>query len=124
MTVILTGCGWLIGIGNLLKSIIFVLFTVLCLLGDTSVITRYLGHKKRSLSIILAAWYGFTFGLLTLLGMLLDQRSVAFSWAYRLSVVGVVCFGTFLFIILMLPISKAFLSFWQRNFGNPMGRLK
>ncbi len=121
---ILTGCGWLIGLSNLLKSILFILVAAVCLIGGTLFIIGHLGHKEHLSFIILAVWYSFSFALFTLLGMLLDPRSTSFTWVYFLKVAGIVGVGTFLFIILSMPIYKAALRFWRQNFGIPMSRPK
>jgi len=87
--------------------------------GSLFIIHRYEQNERFSF-IILAGWFGFSFALLSLAGMLIDPRSADFSWVYLLKVSGIVGIGTFLFMILMTPISRAVLQFWRKNFGNLM----
>jgi hypothetical protein len=122
--VVLTGCSWLIGFANTLKSILFVLVGLTCLIGGSLFIIYRYGQNERFSFIILAGWFGFSFALLSLIGMLIDPRSANFSWVYFLKVAGIVGFGSFLFIILMTPIGMAVLRFWRKNFGNPMSPRK
>jgi hypothetical protein len=119
-----TGCSWLIGIGNLFKVVLFLITALTCLIGGALFVIFRFGQKERLAFIILAAWYGFTFALLTLLGMLLDPRSVNFSWIYSFQVAGLVGIGTFVFILLLTPINMALLRVWRRSFGNPVIRTK
>ena len=122
--IVLTGCSWLIGLANTLKSILFVSVGLTCLIGGSLFIIYRYGQNERLSFIILAGWFGFSFALLALVGMLIDPRSAAFSWVYFLKVAGIVGVGTFLFIILMTPIGMAVLQFWRKNFGNPMSHRK
>ncbi len=122
--VVLTGCSWLIGFANTLKSILFVSVGLTCLIGGSLFIIYRYGQNERFSFILLAGWLGFSFALLSLVGKLIDPRSVNFSWVYFLQVAGVVWAGTFLFVILMTPIGMAFLRFWRKNFGNPMSPRK
>ncbi len=116
---ILTVCSWLIGFGNMLKSIIFVSIGLACLIGGTLFIIYRYGQNERFSFIILAGWYGFSFALLSLTGMLMDTRSATFSLGYILKVAGIIGIGTFLFLVLTTPIGKVFLQFWRKNFSNP-----
>ena len=122
--VILMGCSWLIGFVNTLKSILFLSVGLISTIGGSLFIIYRYRQNERFSSIILAGWLGFSFALLSIVGMLIDPRSVNFSWAYFLKVAGLVWAGTFLFIILMTPIGMAFLRFWRKNFGNPMSPRK
>jgi hypothetical protein len=122
--VVLTGCSWLIGFANTLKSILFVSVGLTFLIGGSLFIIYRYGQNQRFSFIILATWFGFSFALLSLVGMLIDTRSVNFSLADFLKVAGIVGVGTFLFIILMTPIGMAVLQFWRKNFGNPMSPRK
>ncbi len=120
----LMSCGWLIGFVNLLKSVVLVLVAFVCLIGGSIFIVGRFGHQERFASVVLPGWYGFTFALFTLLGMLLDPRSVSLPWVYVLKVVVVVGIGTFVFLLLAMPVGSAVLRFWRRNFGNPVSRSK
>lgn len=122
--VVLTGCSWLIGFANTLKSILFVSVGLTCLIGGSLFIIYRYGQNERFSFIILAGWFGFSFALLSLVGMLIDPRSADFSWVYLLKVAGIVGVGAFLFIILMTPIGMAVLQFWRKNFGSPMSPRK
>ena len=113
--VILAGCSWLIGFANTLKSILFVSVGLACLIGGSLFIINRYGQNERFSFLILAGWFGFSFALLSLVGMLIDPRSVGFSWVYILKVAGIVGVGTFLFIILMTPIGMAVLKFWRKT---------
>ena len=121
---ILTGCSWLIGFVNTLKSTLFLLVGLIPTIGGSLFIIYHYGQDERFSFIILAGWLGFSFALLSLIGMLIDPRSVNFSWAYFLKVAGIVWAGTFLFIVLMIPIGMALVRFWRKNFGNPMSPRK
>src|SRR5574341_1488859 len=116
----LTACGWIMGFVNMLKSILLVVVGLTCLIGGSLFIIMRLENNERLSFLILAGWYGFSSALLSLVGMLIDPRSSAFSWAYFLKVAGFVGVVTFLFIILMTPIGMAALRFWRKNFGDPM----
>jgi hypothetical protein len=118
--ILLTVCSSLIGFTNMLKTVLFVSVALTCLVGGSIFITMRLGQNERLAFVILAAWYGFSFALLSLVGMLMDPRSSAFSWAYFLKVAGIIGVGTFLFIVLLTPVGMAALRFWRKNFGAPM----
>jgi hypothetical protein len=122
--VVLMGCSWLIGFVNTLKSILFVSVGLISIIGGSLFIIYHYGQNERFSFIILAGWLSFSFSLLSLVGMLIDPRSVNFSWAYFLKVAGIVWVGTFLFIILTTPINMAFVRFWRKNFSNPMSPRK
>jgi len=122
--VILMGCSWLIGFVNALKSILFILVGLISIIGGSLFIIYRYGQNERFSFIILAGWLGFSFALLSLVGMLFDPRSANFSWAYILKVAGIVWVGTFLFIVLTTPINMFFLRFWRKNFGSPMSPRK
>lgn len=122
--VFLTGCGWLIGFGNMLKSILWLFVGIVCLVGGAFFIIARFGQSGRSSFPILAGWYGFSFAILTVLGMLFDPKSASFTWIYFLKIAGIVGLGTFLFIILTTPINMAALRFWRKNLGNPTDRRK
>ena len=121
---ILMGCSLLIGFVNTLKSIVFLSVGLISIIGGSLFIIYRYGQNERFSSIILAGWLGFSFALLSLIGMLIDPRSVNFSWAYFLKVAGIVWAGTFLFIVLMAPIGKVLLTFWRKNFSIPMSPRK
>ena len=122
--IILTGCSWLIGFVNMLKSILFVSVGLTCLIGGGLFISYRYGQNERFSFVLLAGWYGLSFALLTFVGMLIDPRSATSTWVYFLKVAGIVGVGTFIFIILMTPIGKAVLRVWRKNFGNPMSPQK
>jgi hypothetical protein len=116
----LVGCSLLIGFENFLKSVLFVSVGLAFSIGGTLFVVWRFGEKQHLAFIILAGWYGFSFALMSLLGMGIDPRSAGFSWTYSLKVAGIVGIGTFLFMILMMPIGLAALRFWRKNFGNPV----
>ena len=122
--VILTGCSWLIGIANTLRSILLISVGLISIIGGSVFIIYRYGQNERFAFIILAGWFSFSGALLSLLGMLIDPRSVNFSWTYFVKVAGIVWAGTFLFIVLMTPIGMALLKFWRKNFGTPMSPRK
>ena len=122
--VVLTGCSWLVGFADTLKSILLISVGVTSIIGGSLFIIYRYGQNERFSFIILAGWFGFSGALLSLIGMLIDPRSVNFSWTYFLKVAGIVWAGTFLFIVLMTPIGMALIRFWRKNFGNPMSHRK
>jgi len=122
--VILTGCSWLVGFADTLKSILLISVGVTSIIGGSLFIIYRYGQNERFSFIILAGWFGFSGALLSLICMLIDPRSVNFSWTYFLKVAGIVWAGTFLFIVLMTPIGMALIRFWRKNFGNPMSPRK
>lgn len=116
----LAGCGWLIGFENFLKSLLLVSVTLACLIGGTLFVVWRFSERQSVAFIILAAWYGFSFALISLIGMQIDPRSAVFSWTYSLKVAGMIGIGSFLFMLVMMPIGLVLLRFWRKNFGNPM----
>lgn len=120
----LAGCTWLIGFDNVIKSVLFVSVALACTIGGTFFVISRFGERQRLAFIILAAWYGFSFALISLIGMLIDPRATAFSWAYSLKVAGMIGLGSFLFILAMMPIGLVLLRFWRKNSGNPMSNRK
>ena len=122
--IILMGCSWLIGFVNTLKSILFLSVGLISTIGGSLFIIYRYGQNERLSFIIVAGWLGFSAALFSLISMLLDPRTVNFSWTYILKIAGIVWVGTFLFIILTTPINKAFFRFWRKNFGNPMSPRK
>ena len=107
----IAGCGGLIGFGNLLKSLLYILpFFLLLPLGGYYVVRHFEGNKQL---ILFALWLGFVFAVTVLVGMLIDPRTYPFNLLKLFVVAGISWIGIFLFVILITPIYSKILRIWK-----------
>lgn len=109
----LVGCGMLIGFGNVLKSILFVLPCFLLLpIGGYYVVMNFEGRKQ---FLIFASWLGFISFVTSVIGMLIEPRTYPLKWGYIFAVAGIVWIVTFVFVVVMTPVYAMFFRFWRKH---------
>jgi hypothetical protein len=119
--------GWVAGANNLIRLVTVgagAILVIAMLVVGTLFIAKRFAERQRLVLVAIAAWYGFIFALLALLGMLLDPRTALLTWINRLSIASLIGVGSFIVILLALPINMLFIRGWRRSFGNPMSRPK
>jgi len=108
-------CGFLVNFKVVFQMWLFLLATIIPLVGGFFLIWKYQSNNHKITFLLATGLLGFVAFELSLLGMLIDQRSSNFSMTYILSnavLIGVVTFiistvGSFLFSMLFrVPDSK------------------
>jgi len=91
---------------------LFVLpFFVLLPTGGYYIIMHFEGRKQ---FILFGVWIGFVFAVTATVGMLLDPRTNPVNCLQLFLITGIIWIGSFLFVILLVPIYSAILRIWKR----------
>jgi hypothetical protein len=111
LAIISFACGWLIGWIKFLKSIIFLLVPLTLIMSGSYYLLRHSHEKGRSLLIYV--WYGFCFGIASVIGMLLDPRIHNFHLLEVIEVFGIIWICSFLFMLIFTPLAQRIISIFQ-----------
>jgi hypothetical protein len=117
---VLAGCSWLIGFDDFIERVGFLSVALACTIAATLFLVWRSGKRRRFGFIIPAAWYGITFAVVSWIGLRIDPQADVLPWKYSLKVASLVGVGSFLFLIVVLPIGFALLRFWRKNVGDLM----
>lgn len=117
---------WLSGVSNLLQLIAVVIGMGLfmgLLIGGVLFVTKHFAEKQRLNLVLLAAWISFVFAVFAAfvpVNILLEPEPAQFLLLLRpyFVAVGLIGIGSFIFILVTLPISGLILRGWRRHFGS------